>query len=149
MDIGFRIKKINDLMEKQVNAMLEELGLTFSQHHVLIYLIHHDKEPVSLKELEKHFRVAQATMAGIAVRLEAKGFVVSRTDPADRRVKRLTLTELGREACAVSRRHMKEREEALKGVLSEDEYSCFVSCLDRIYEAMKQNAGGDDECWKH
>ena len=57
MDIGFRIKKINDLMEKQVNAMLEELGLTFSQHHVLIYLIHHDKEPDSLKELEKHFRV--------------------------------------------------------------------------------------------
>ena len=63
MDLGLKLKRIHDVMEKNANREVERLDVTFAQHHVLMYLLHHKDEAVSLKELEKHFGVAQSTMA--------------------------------------------------------------------------------------
>ena len=38
MDLGLRVKKINDLMAKRGNYELKKLDLTFSQFHRLVYL---------------------------------------------------------------------------------------------------------------
>ena len=107
MDLGLRIKKINDLMEKRANHQMQKEDLTFSQHHVLVYLIQCPEYTAPLKELEKYFRVAQATMAGIVVRLESKGLVESSVSSKDKRVKMVTLTEEGAESCRRSYRNMK------------------------------------------
>lgn len=70
-----KIKKINDLMYKFGNQELKKIDLTFSQFHALVYLEHCENGEATLKQLEAHFKVAQATMAGIISRLECKGYV--------------------------------------------------------------------------
>ena len=113
MDLGFKIKKINDMLEKGYNQLLQEQDLTFSQHHVLVYLKHQKDQTARLKELEKHFNVAQPTMAGIVVRLESKGLVRSSVLPEDRRVKVVTLTESGNQLLHESFLNMKKGEQQL------------------------------------
>lgn len=143
MDLGLRIKKINDLMEKRANRQMQNEDLTFSQHHVLVYLIHCPEYTAPLKELEKYFRVAQATMAGIVVRLESKGLVESSVSSKDKRVKMVTLTEEGAESCRRSYRYMKAGEEKLKVRLSEDDVRELERLLDIVYQTMHDDLETD------
>ena len=59
VDVGFKIKKINDSLQKKADKSMEEMDLTFSQHHVLVYLIHCENHETSLKNVEKEFMFGQ------------------------------------------------------------------------------------------
>ena len=136
VDLGFKIKKINDMLEKGYNQLLQEQDLTFSQHHVLVYLKHQKDQTARLKELEKHFNVAQPTMAGIVVRLESKGLVRSSVLPDDRRVKVVTLTESGNELLHESFLSMKKGEQMLVSKLSDEETEELGRLLDVLYNTI-------------
>lgn len=137
-DIGFRIKKINDLLQKRADGQMKELGLTFSQHHVLVYLVHQDSHTASLKSLEHTFRVAQATMAGIVVRLEEKGLVESFVSPNDKRIKMVRLTKEGEKICEISYKQMHAKDQLLRSMYSLEEMKDFDDYLYRLYEALLQ-----------
>ena len=62
-------------------------GLTPPQMAVLQILVRHDG--ISLKELSREMNLAHSTVSGIADRLESKGLLERRPDPADGRVTRL------------------------------------------------------------
>ncbi len=141
MDIGLKIKKVNDLLEKKANRSLQEMDLTFSQHHALVYLLHSPDNTARLKEMEKYFRVAQATMAGIVVRLESKGLVISGIDPEDRRIKVVTLTDKGKEACRVSKENMMETERKVLSHLEPEEAEELGRLLDVVYTVLKVEGG--------
>lgn len=144
MDLGLQVKKINDLMEKRANqAMLEE-DLTFSQHHVLVCLMKTEGHSMTLKQLEKHFRVAQATMAGIVKRLESKELVKCTADPQDRRIKVVTLTPGGEESCRRSYRYMKSGEEKMMERLSGAEKEELNRLLTIVYETLREDAEAEE-----
>ena len=145
MELGLQIKKVNDLLEKQANRSLQEMDLTFSQHHVLVHLLFSENHTARLKELEKYFRVAQATMAGIVVRLESKGLVVSGIDPDDRRIKVVTLTDKGEEACRESREKFKQIGELILSRLEPEEAQELGRLLDIVYTVLKEDEGEKEE----
>ena len=74
---GMLIKQINDSMRKQVNNHLRSCDLTMAQVGVLLELRKNTDQQMTLKELERSFRVAQSTAAGLVSRLEQKNFVES------------------------------------------------------------------------
>lgn len=137
-DVGFRLKKINDLLQKRADQQMKELGLTFSQHHVLVYLVHQDMHTATLKDLEHTFRVAQATMAGIVVRLEEKGLIESFICTDDKRIKMVRLTEEGKKVCDISYKQMHEKDEQLRSMYTSEEIENFDDYLFRLYEALLQ-----------
>ena len=138
VDLGFKIKKINDMIEKGINHRLQELDLTFSQHHVLVYLERQEKKTARLKELEKHFNVAQPTMAGIVVRLESKGLVRSSLLPEDRRVKVVTLTDSGSQLLHESFLSMRNGEKLLVSKLNDNEKEELGRLLDILYSTIQE-----------
>lgn len=138
MDLGFKIKKINDMIEKGINHRLQELDLTFSQHHVLVYLERQENKTARLKELEKHFNVAQPTMAGIVVRLESKGLVRSSLLPEDRRVKVVTLTDSGSQLLHESFLSMRNGEKLLVSKLKDNEKEELGRLLDILYSTIQE-----------
>ena len=52
--IGFLIKQINNVYEKDLNEKLKGLGITSSQCAVLDYLFHTSKDEVSQRDVERH-----------------------------------------------------------------------------------------------
>lgn len=135
-DIGFQIKKINDLLQKKADQEMKELGLTFSQHHVLVYLVHQKDFTASLKEIEHTFRVAQPTMAGLVIRLEEKGLIETFGKPDDKRIKMVRLTKEGKDVCEISRMQMKQKDALLRSQYSEEEMMAFNAYLYRLYLAL-------------
>ncbi len=142
-NLGLLLKKIHNEMKKRVDFDMQKMDLTFSQHHVLMYLRHQNKQSVSLKELEKHFSVAQSTMAGIVKRLEERGFITAYMDDKDKRVKKIKLSKQGIQICEKSCVNMQEKERELSAVLTKQEKKELVKLLEKLYTKMKE--GGTDD----
>lgn len=134
---GFYIKRIDNALEKEANGNLQQLNLTMQQNRVLIHLAHAGENTLSLKALEEHFGAAQSTVAGLVSRLEKKGLVKALNDPADRRVKLVRLTEEGVRLHAQGHQMVVDSEARLTANLSPEERAFFLTCLQKVYEAVK------------
>lgn len=91
--IGFTVKQINNIYEKELNERLKKLGITSSQCAVLDYLFHTNKEEVNQRDVEKNLSLKNPTVTGILKRMEEKGFILSVPNAADKRKKNIYLTE--------------------------------------------------------
>jgi DNA-binding MarR family transcriptional regulator len=88
--IGFLISDVARMMRSAFDRRVRRIGLTRSQWLVLSLL--YRRPGLSQSELAEMLEVERATAGRMIDRLEAKGWVVRRPDPADRRIKRLHLT---------------------------------------------------------
>lgn len=91
--IGFMIKQINNVYEKDLNERLKKIGITSSQCAVLDYLFHTGKDEISQRDVEKNLNLRNPTVTGILKRLDEKGYVLCVPNAADRRKKNIYLTE--------------------------------------------------------
>ena len=134
---GFYIKRIDNALEKEANSNLQKLNLTVQQNRVLIHLAHAENSTLSLKALEEHFGAAQSTVAGLVSRLEKKGLVAALSDPGDKRVKLVKLTEEGARLHAIGHQDVIDSEERLTALLTPEEKETLLTCLRKVYEAVR------------
>lgn len=130
-DIGFCIKQIHDRLEKQANNAMRASDLTMMQVSFLMTLQSSAEKQLTMKELERCFGVAQSTVAGIVSRLEQKGFVEALGDPADKRIKRVHITQAGERCCAEAVVHKEEAEKKLLAGFSENERKLLHELLEK------------------
>ena len=122
-----------------MNRKLQELELTNAQGHAICFLTHADSPPCA-RDIESTFGLSHATVSGILSRMESKGFIAVRPDPADRRVKRLELLDRGT-ACFVSiARHVEETEGIIAEGFTDEELTQFRSYLSRAISNLEQSA---------
>lgn len=134
---GCYIKRIDNALAKEANSNLQALNLTMQQNRVLIQLALAEAHTLSLKALEERFGAAQSTVAGLVSRLEKKGLIEALSDPADRRIKLVRLTEEGIRLNELSRQQVVASEARMTALLTEEEKALLLSCLKRVYEAIK------------
>ena len=91
--IGFLVKQINNVFEKELNERLKDIGITSSQCAVLDYLFHTSKEEVSQRDVEKNLNLKNPTVTGILRRLDEKGYILCVHNAHDKRKKNIYLTE--------------------------------------------------------
>lgn len=134
---GMLLKRIHDCLEKKANNALRSKGLTWMQMSVLLDLQEAPEKKLSMKEIERHFQVAQSTVVGIVARLEQKGLVEAFGDASDRRIKLVHITLAG-EACC--RETVHDREETEKMILqgfSGEEQKILNSLLARVADNVR------------
>lgn len=91
--IGFTVKQINNVFEKDLNEKLKTIGITASQCAVLDYLFHTNKEEVNQRDVERHLSLKNPTVTGLLKRLDEKGFILCVPNTNDKRRKNIYLTE--------------------------------------------------------
>lgn len=134
---GSLFKQIHDRLEKQSNNALRKKGLTMMQVSVLMELQKADGQQLPMKELERHFGVAQSTTAGIVSRLEQKGLVEAFGDVSDRRIKLVHITAAGKRCCAEAACKMEEAEERLLRGFSAEERIALNRLLTAVADNLK------------
>ena len=138
MDLARKMKMIDDCIKRKANADLEQMDLTIAQHHTLVFLVVRDGHTAELKEIEREFKVSQPTVAGIAQRLEAKGYVEALQHPTDKRVKMIRLTPQGEALCQRSWEKIKDRGRRMTAGLSEEELAELDRLLDVVYRNIAE-----------
>jgi MarR family transcriptional regulator, repressor for mepA len=136
-EIGFLIKRIHDGIYKKANLYLKQQHLTLTQTRVLSYLLEHQGEKTSQKDIEEHFAVAHPTVVGILKRLECKGFIACGFEKGSR-LKYVYLTKCP-EALAedMGNNPLIFEEELLEG-LSKEDINELRRLLGHIYQNIKE-----------
>jgi DNA-binding MarR family transcriptional regulator len=83
------------LQRPALNRGLEEFGLSHAQAGMLLLLAHQDQR--SVKETADFLGISKSAVTQLADPLETKQFITRNTDPRDRRIVRLSLTDKGRQ----------------------------------------------------
>jgi DNA-binding MarR family transcriptional regulator len=117
-------------------ALARELGIP----PFVMKALHMIDAPLAMKELGSRMRCDPSFITGIADTLERHGLAARESDPADRRVKRLVLTEAG-----VELKHRMERQMAARApwrsVLTADERAALLGLMHKMSPPASDTVG--------
>lgn len=114
---------------------LEKMDLTAAQGHIMGFLAHR-KEPPCPRDIEEAFHLSHPTVSGLLSRLEQKGFIELRTDPNDRRCKRIYILPKGKECHELMHNAIVSNEERMVQDFTPEEREQFLSFLQRAISNM-------------
>src|SRR5699024_4850070 len=89
--IGRQLRMLNNKFRELGDRNLQKYNLTAAQLDVMIYLKCSGEEEIHQRQIENWFQLKNPTVTGLLNRLEEKGFIIRRTNPADRRYRVIEL----------------------------------------------------------
>lgn len=97
MGLSFELYALGNLMFRRLGEHMRETGLTdVTVVHATIIIYLYDHAETFQRDLENAFQVNRSTITKIVQAMENRGYICREAVPYDRRLKRLTLTDLGR-----------------------------------------------------
>jgi MarR family transcriptional regulator, organic hydroperoxide resistance regulator len=91
-EMDLTLTAIRQILSRPLTSAFAEGDLTGAQRAVMRVLVE-AKAPLSLSSLRQNLGLAQSTVSGIVERLEKRGMITRRSDPADGRGTLLTPSE--------------------------------------------------------
>lgn len=138
--IGVVISDVARLLRTEFDRRVRRLGITRAQWLVLTRL--HRRPGASHSELAEMMEVEKATAGRMIDRLVANGWVERRSEPGDRRVKRVYLTP---EAERVHKRIWRVAEDTVETALADlsaRESKQLFALLQRVKETLVSGSNG-------
>lgn len=116
---GYLVNHLARIFAAALQARIKPMGLSTGVFPVMLHLWQQDG--LTQRDLVGRVDVEQATMANTLARMERDGLITRRRDPEDGRVRRIWLTDLGRdlqtEATAAA---AQENQNVLSGLPAEE-----------------------------
>ncbi len=132
--LTYRLARVQARLNAQATRILrDKAGLSLPQWRILALIGSH--EPASSAKLANIFAFDKALFSRKLKDLVADGLVVSETDENDHRVHHLKLSCRGRVLYESTLPHMRARQRALLGSLSNGEVEAFFSALEKLENA--------------
>ena len=98
--LGKAIHDLDNLIFRNMLAQGRKYGydqVTVMNGWIVKYLVLNQDKDIFQKDIEKEFGITKSTVAGIIKLMEKKGFIERISVPRDARLKKLVLTDKGRE----------------------------------------------------
>lgn len=121
--------------DQAMTNALAQMDLTAAQGHIMGYLAHSTRPPCP-RDIEETFRLSHPTVSGLLCRLEKKGFIELRTDPSDRRCKRIYVLPKGTECQQLMHQAIQSNELRLVNGFTPEEQTQFYAFLERAIANM-------------
>ena len=132
---GHLIRVLHWCTDQSMTAALEQMELTAAQGRIMGFLAH-QQEPPCPRDIEIEFHLSHPTVSGLLSRLEQKGFIHQRTDPSDRRCKRIYILPKGQECLQTMHQTILGIEARMVQDFSGEEKQLFSTFLHRAISNM-------------
>jgi len=132
---GHMLRILHWCTDQSVTNALETMELTAAQGHIMGYLAHQSQPPCP-RDIEKEFQLSHPTVSGILSRMEQKGFIELRTDPDDRRCKRIYVLSKGKECHDLIHATIQHNEQRIVDGFTPEERELFGQFLQRAITNM-------------
>ncbi|MEX1303277.1 MAG: MarR family transcriptional regulator [Desulfotignum sp.] len=119
------------------STIFKQYGLSFPQYNILRVLESSQKGQNKISTVGKIMLVPGANMTGLAKRLEQKGFIVRRPDPADERVTLLRITPKGKQTLA---RIKDRKDDVIELILKDFTLEDKTTLLDKVKQLIAATA---------
>lgn len=137
--VGFDIRVLSNLIYRKINQMSVQEGdsLTAHQDWVLHYLIRSEGRDVVQRDIEREFSIRRSTASRTLQLMEKNGYILREPVSYDARMKKLVITEKGKEA----RNRMQDRldrfEAQLQNGISEEDLERLLRIVGQMEENIK------------
>ncbi len=140
--VGFCVNFLGRKTRKYLELEAEKLGLKTGDLFILHRLI--KEEGLSQNQISCLMRMNKAHIARSTSHLISKNFIVSKSDKNDYRVKRLYLTDLGKELIPQIKVIFKNWSATLTSDFSKEEKTLILNLLLRMCDNAKQYYHGEN-----
>lgn len=130
----YLVKRLEQAIRAQLDALLRPLGLTTLQYTALTVLEHRDG--LSSAQLARRSFVKPQTMHEMILSLEERGYIERARDPANRRALMISLTRQGRDALREYDERVRSLEEGMLAGLGEGEREVLRRALEACTTAI-------------
>ena len=138
---GHLIRILHWCTDQMMTDALDKLDLTAAQGRLMAFLAHRGEQPTYAKDVETEFHLSHPTVSGLLSRLEQKGFLELKTDPNDRRSKRIAISEKGMASHERMHSVIMDNESRIVQGFSEEEKAQFAQFLHRAIENVRPDTG--------
>ena len=132
---GPKIRHLHWCTDQAMSDALAKMDLTASQGCAMAF-ISHQKQPPLARDFEQAYHLSHSCAAGILSRLEKKEFIEFRTDPEDKRCKRIYVLPKGEQCHQHMHVAIASIEERMVQGFTEAEKEQFLALLDRAIANM-------------
>lgn len=144
--IGFRVRRLSNMIRRTMDESSTKKyadEMTGVHGWVLGYLFKHEAEgrEVYQRDLEQDFGIRRSTVTKLLQLMERNGLIVRLSVQQDARLKRLVLTQRGKELHLSVVRDIEDMERRMKRNISQQELDAFFATMDKIMH----NLDGDGE----
>lgn len=137
--ISKQIRMISNKFKELWDRKLLQYNLTSSQMDILIYLKFHKSQEIHQREIEQWFQLKNPTVTGLLNRLEEKGFIIRKMNPADKRYRVIELTDKAEQLLADLGEKGMEMDEKIYHCLSQEEQDVLTELLNRILISLSKS----------
>ncbi len=132
--IGFEIRTLSNLLQRKINQMVadEEDTLTVHQVWVLKFLVSRGEKETVQRDIEEKFSIRRSTASHMLTLMENNGYIRRVAVPRDARLKRIVLTEKGRQAQERMTDRIKRFEAMMRAGMTDEEVEGFLMMLGRF-----------------
>ena len=138
--LGLEIMRISTLIRRCADNTLplqQVNNITGSNGWILQFLAEHEGENVFQRDLQNSFSVTRSTISKVVKLMESKGLIRRESVFSDARLKKLVLTDRGREIHQLASAGNNELETRMTRGFSEEELSTLMSLLVRISKNLE------------
>lgn len=135
---GHLARLLHCSIDQALTSAVESMELTAAQGRVVAYVIH-APDPPRPRDIEQAFHLSHPTVSGLLSRLEQKGFLELRTDPNDRRCRRVYILPKGIETFDRMHQAIGAIEERIVQDFAPEERKQFVRLMRRAIYNMGGN----------
>ena len=142
METGKVINRISNRLRRRSAALQETLGMSGAQGNILNFiLVEGQKHSIYQKDIEKYFGICRSAVTNIIPTLEKKGYICRASVANDARLKKVMLTEKGRENHEKLGEIFQKMDAQLEEGITEEELHAFMHVIDKVYYNMGKMKG--------
>lgn len=146
--IGHELRTLDNMMSRNLMAAARERGvdeLTAMHGWILGYLCRNEHKDIFQKDIEAEFKICRSTVTNILKLMEKKGYIKRESVPYDARLKKLVLTDTGRELHEKTKDMINMLEEQTVAGISKEDLDTFYRVIDQVKNNVK-NMLGETSC---
>ncbi len=140
--IGHEIKALDHLMQRKMIMIASKSGLdkvTVMHGWIIGYLSHNINTDIYQKDIESEFAISRSTVTNILKLMEKKGYITRTSVESDARLKKISLTDKGKQTGAILQKAVDENEKVFNKLLDEDEKKNFLLLIKKLRYGLENN----------
>lgn len=138
--VGFQLKMLDLMFRRDMEAHFRKSGfegMSVINVWIIEYLAHNDNKNIFQKDIEKRFNIGKSSIAGTLKGMEEKGLIARLSVEGDARLKKVVLTEKGREYACKMEQGKADMEQKVSAGISEEDMDHFFTVIKQMQENLK------------
>lgn len=139
--IGYQLKVLEHMFRRDMETNIRKNGfegMSAINVWIIDYLAHNEEKDIFQKDIEKNFKIGKSSIAGTLKMMEEKDLIVRQSVKGDARLKRVCLTDKGRDcACKMEQGKVDMEKKICKG-LSGDELDLFFRIVNKMQDNLSE-----------